>query len=319
MTEKAPIKVSVCIPAYKNTEYLKRVLDSLAAQDFTSWEVIITDDSPDNEVEELARSYKKLLPLVYYRNTPAHGMPANWNTCYDHARGQYIKIMHDDDWFTRPDAISKMAAALDANPDCDLVFSAFRECFIDHPGKVNEVHCSSFYRQLLKQDPVHLFQKNFIGPPSAVMHRNNPAYRYDVRLQWLVDMDFYINLLRHKPGFVYLDEALVNIGISDLQLTKSCFGVRTVEIPEYFYLLRKVGENALQSLYVFDFFWRLMRNLGIREEKELYEAGMEGETPAVVKYILKRQRPFSFKLLKNGAINKILTGLSFTGRPRKNG
>ncbi|MCK7555862.1 glycosyltransferase [Chitinophaga sedimenti] len=311
------VKVSICIPAYKNVQYLQRVLDSLVAQDYTDWEVIVTDDSPDDAVEQLVKAYADSLPLQYYRNQPAAGMPANWNVCYDKANGRYIKIMHDDDWFTRPNAVRKMADALDENPDADFVFSAFRECFIDHEGKVNEVHCSSFYRQLLKQDPVHLFQKNFIGPPSAVMHRNNKLYRYDVRLQWLVDVDFYINLLRHKPGFVYIDEVLVNIGISDLQLTKSCHGVRTVEIPEYFYLLHKVGEEALQSPYVYDFFWRLMRNLEVREERELVEAGMQGNTPAVVKYILKSQRPFSFKMLKIGALNKILVGLSFIGRPRK--
>ncbi|UYQ95896.1 glycosyltransferase family 2 protein [Chitinophaga horti] len=311
------MKVAVCIPAYKNVQYLRRVLDSLVMQDYTDWELVVTDDSPDAAVEALLQEYQGRLPFRYYRNTPAQGMPANWNVCYDKADAEYIKIMHDDDWFTTPDALRKMAEALDQHPECDFVFSAFRECFIDHPGKEREVHCSTFYRQLLKQDPVHLFQKNFIGPPSGCMHRNRPEYRYDVRLQWLVDVDFYINLLRHKPGFVYLDEVLVNIGISDLQLTKSCHGVRTVEIPEYFYLLRKTGEQSLQSLYVYDFFWRLMRNLGVRREHELYEAGMQGETPAVVKYILKCQRPFPFRLLRIGALNKILVGLSFAGRPRK--
>lgn len=312
------MKVSVCIPAYKNVVYLARVLDSLVMQDYSDWEVIVSDDSPDHSVEELVRGYERQLPLVYFRNTPAKGMPGNWNTVYDRARGEYIKIMHDDDWFTQPYAIRKMAEALDANPEADFVFCAFREYYLDHPGKINEVHCSAFYQQLLKKDPVHLFQKNFIGPPSVVMHRNNKQYRYDPRLQWLVDMDFYINILRHRPAFVYFDEAWVDVGISDLQITKSCFGVRTVEIPEYFYLLRKTGVEALHSVYVYDFFWRLMRNLGVRKEKELYEAGMEGDTPPVVRHILKCQRPFSFRLLKNGAVNKLLMGLSFLIRPRKN-
>lgn len=309
------IKVSVCIPAYKNVQFLQKALDSLVMQDYTDWEIIITDDSPDDSVYQLAEQYFSRLPLHYYKNEPAAGMPANWNVCYDKARGAYIKIMHDDDWFTHPQAVRKMAEALDARPGCDFVFSAFRNCYLGS-GKTEDIHCSAFYRGLLGKGPEHLFQKNFIGPPSVVMHRNNAAYRYDVKLRWMVDKDFYINVLQHVPAFIYLDEVLVNIGISENQITQSVKGVRKVEVPENFYLLSKTGEQHLHNIYVYDFFWRLMRNLGVRQPQELKEAGLEGPVPALVEQILQRQRLFPLSLLKIGPVSKLLMALSYAFRQR---
>lgn len=309
------IKVSVCIPAYKNVRFLEKALDALVMQDYTDWEIIITDDSPDDSVRALAAQYHARLPLHYYKNEPAAGMPANWNVCYDKARGAYIKILHDDDWFTSPQAIRKMAEALDARPDCDFVFSAFRNCYLGS-GRTEDVHCSAFFQRLLRKGPEHLFQKNFIGPPSVVMHRNKAAYRYDVKLRWMVDKDFYMNILRQTPAFIYLDDILVNIGMSENQITQSVKGVREVEVPEQFYLLSKTGEQHLHNIYVYDFFWRLMRNLGLRRPQELKEAGLQGEPPALIVQILQRQRLFPLSLLKIGPVSKLLMAISYIFRRR---
>jgi glycosyltransferase involved in cell wall biosynthesis len=42
--------ISICIPAYKRTEFLQRLLDSIDIQTFKNFEVIVTDDSPGNDV-----------------------------------------------------------------------------------------------------------------------------------------------------------------------------------------------------------------------------------------------------------------------------
>jgi glycosyltransferase involved in cell wall biosynthesis len=91
--------ISVCIPAYKRTEFLKRLLDSLMIQNFKNFEVVITDDSPGNDVKTLVQGYSEL-PIKYFRNEHALGTPENWNEGLRQAKGGWIKIMHDDDWFT---------------------------------------------------------------------------------------------------------------------------------------------------------------------------------------------------------------------------
>ena len=60
--------ISICIPAYKRIDFLKRLLDSIAIQSFRDFEVIVTDDSPSDEVELFCKLYNKRFVLYYYKN-----------------------------------------------------------------------------------------------------------------------------------------------------------------------------------------------------------------------------------------------------------
>ena len=51
-------KVSICIPCYQQAMDVRRLLDSILQQDYTDFEVILTDDSGDDEVERVAADYR---------------------------------------------------------------------------------------------------------------------------------------------------------------------------------------------------------------------------------------------------------------------
>jgi glycosyltransferase involved in cell wall biosynthesis len=71
-------KVSICIPAYKRPGLMKICLDSICKQIFTDYEVIITDDSPNNEVSEIVDDFKyKIKNLKYFKNEKRMGSPEN--------------------------------------------------------------------------------------------------------------------------------------------------------------------------------------------------------------------------------------------------
>jgi len=91
--------ISICIPAFQGEDYLKRLLDSINIQTFKNYEVIISDDSPDDSVERLSENYSNSFRLIYQKNKEPLGSPANWNKSISLANGKWIKIMHDDDWF----------------------------------------------------------------------------------------------------------------------------------------------------------------------------------------------------------------------------
>lgn len=93
------VKVSICVPAYKNPVGVERLLESVKVQSFTDYEVVVTDDSQDGSVEEVVRR-AEVPGMVYVRNAVRKGATGNWNEAVRHASGEYIKIMHHDDWFT---------------------------------------------------------------------------------------------------------------------------------------------------------------------------------------------------------------------------
>src|SRR2546421_11807457 len=110
--------ISICIPAYKRPHYLQRLLDSIAIQSFKDYEVIISDDSgDDNSVRDLVQKYDSVFALSYHRNTPSLGTPANWNNAIEKANGAWIKLMHDDDWFSSPTSLEEFANATKSGVD----------------------------------------------------------------------------------------------------------------------------------------------------------------------------------------------------------
>ena len=115
--------ISICIPAYERPAFLKRLLDSIAQQVFKDFEVIITDDSSSREIEELLFSTPYKYSIHYQRNPRPLGTPLNWMEGIKHATGHWIKIMHDDDYFTSPDSLQQFVDQIDPNIDC--IFSGY--------------------------------------------------------------------------------------------------------------------------------------------------------------------------------------------------
>ena len=181
-------KVSICIPAYNNKAGIERLLNSIKEQTFTDYEVIITDDSTTDDVKDVVSSCG--LNVNYVKNQARDGSTANWNKAIDMASGEYIKIMHHDDWFTFDNSLEKMVKLLDENEGAVLAFS----------GTMQVGTKESYSRHIKREDALfiekdwrNLYLGNTIGAPSSVIHRRCDK-RYDVNLKWLVDMEFYMQL-----------------------------------------------------------------------------------------------------------------------------
>lgn len=299
---KMPVLISICIPAYKNITYLKRLLDSITIQTFKNYEVIVTDDSPDDTVGTFLRNYTGIPALHHYRNSVALGTPENWNEGIRRAKGEWIKLMHDDDWFSLPDSLQHFADAVAANQG-DFIFSAYTNVFLK-TGRQESVTIKKSRKKALTTEPATLFSSNVIGPPSVILHRNDQRFFYDRRTKWVVDIDFYIRRLAVEK-IHYIDIPLINVGMSDQQVTMDCIGNRQVQIPENFHLLNKVGIRRLNNLLVYDAWWRLMRNLEVTRASEIREAGYQGTIHPVILSMVRWQARIPRPILVLGAFSKI--------------
>ena len=304
----APL-VSICIPAYKRIDHLQRLLDSIVMQSMKDFEVIVTDDSPDEAVQILCDRYKAKLPVAYYRNTSPLGTPRNWNEAILKSGGTWIKLMHDDDWFAGPDSLRVFADAIVSNPEGSFIFSAYRNIYSDH--KDEKVSLSGrFYRKRRYKDPSNLIAGNYIGPPSCVIYKRKGDVFFDPSLKWLVDIEFYMRYLSFsKP--VYIPRPLVNIGIGETQVTKASFRNPSVEIPEHFYLLEKMGEGSLRNLLVYDAWWRLIRNLSVTEERQFRDAGYQGPVPDKIGRMVRFQSRLPHWVLHTGIFSKVFMTFHF--------
>lgn len=299
--------ISICIPAFERPEFLKRLLDSIAQQVFKDFEVIITDDSSSRDNEELLFSTTYKFSIHYQRNSRSLGTPKNWMEGIKHASGHWIKIMHDDDWFTDKYALENYAAQLDEG--ADVLFSGYYSLDERSGVKKNKTISLSTFQQI-KKDPYRLFSNNLIGPPSVVLFRKSMQELYDPTLKWLVDLEAYVRMMR-RYSCRYISLPLITMSYNDTQVTNSCFREPSVEIPEALYYYKKHGLSSFRSLISYDGWWRLIRNLSIRSEQSLKEFTAGQPIPSFLLRIVRFQQRVSPRVLKVGVLSKLLMTLSY--------
>jgi len=108
-------KVSVAIPVYNRENYIAQAIDSILAQTFTNFELLVIDDgSADNSVA-IVRSYSDpRIRLVCHEANG--GVAVARNSAIVHARGEYLAFLDSDDW-AYPQRLAKQVAFLDSHPD----------------------------------------------------------------------------------------------------------------------------------------------------------------------------------------------------------
>lgn len=300
---------SICVPVYKNTHFLERLLESTLKQTFQDYELVITDDSPDDSVKDFL--VKKYLDkrIRYYKNHKSLGTPENWNEGIRRAQGQWIKLMHDDDWFASAHALQCFYEATQSEK-ADFYFSGYNNVFLDDNDRVEEVVFPNRRWLRVKKYAPNLYTRNVIGAPSVVLVKNTLGELYDNRMKWLVDIDYYIRIMQ-KGKIVHIPEPLVNLGRSNLQVTSYTQNMPAVEIPEGLLLQSKLGYTSFHHILFFDAWWRLVRNLGIRKIDEFGKYASPQQVPKSIWLIISVQKVFPTGLLRIGPFSKILMTLSW--------
>jgi len=124
--------ISVCIPHYNRSEYLKEVLRSIAVQTFPNIEVIVSDDaSTDGSSREIPRFLESLVHGPHarfeYRLQPTNlGYDANLRSALNAATGDYLLILGNDDALADAQAIERLVFCLRDFNYPEVCYTSFR-------------------------------------------------------------------------------------------------------------------------------------------------------------------------------------------------
>lgn len=302
--------ISICIPAYKKPHYVVRVLQSVLQQTYRNVEIIISDDSPDEDIKEAIEPYTNELSIQYFHNQPALGSPKNWNAALDKGKGDLLVLMHQDDWYHAPDALEQYVKVFNQNPGVDFVFC--RNTAVDEEGRVTVLQARSEMLPQLSQKPNRLVLAQVIGPPSNTMLKRTVTTRYDEKMIWLVDVDYYARVLKEGYRYHYIPAHLVSIGLHEDQTTVFCRNHADIIFKENIWFAGKIGEGAFKDILIYDYYWRLLRNGGIRSMQDIIANGVqEPEVPGIILHMLKHQRKLSLAALQNGWYSKGQMAISY--------
>ena len=292
--------VSICIPAYENAEGVQRLLLSIVRQTMTDYEVILSDDSASDAVktaaEETMREAGQLEKLRYFRNSSPSGAAANWNRAAELSRAPYVKIMHHDDWFAEDSALEEMVRELDLHPEADLYFCGTVQTQLQNANLAFSRSITEKQEKMLSEDIRSLYLENGIGAPSATLVRRDAllryGIRYDERLSWLVDTDYYLQILEKNPHYVCSHRPLIAIGLSDDQLTNRCLNDPELMRREYTIVYQKHGledsdscQEKLAQIYA-----RYPKQRGSDEGNSMPSEGVIHEDVILPSGILRRAR-----------------------------
>ncbi|MBO4220584.1 MAG: glycosyltransferase [Clostridia bacterium] len=115
--------VSVIIPVYNVTPYLKNCLDSILASDYSGFEILLIDDGSTDDSGIICDEYAKLDNRIRVFHTENRGVCAARNLGLDNASGDCVLLVDGDDMI-RPDLIGDMIRTIDEN-DLDCVIFGY--------------------------------------------------------------------------------------------------------------------------------------------------------------------------------------------------
>lgn len=289
--------IAICIPTFKRPDYLKRLLDSITMQTYRNFEILVNDNSPDDQIKDLIHSYQGRLVISYEKHPGPMPAVVNCINLVRRAGAPWIKLMHDDDWFAREDALQHFADAAESSGK-DFIFSGCNRVNLGTMAVTEETIIGE-NKQLLEESPLNLLFKNVIGHPSVVMHRKDNSIEYNPAFNWVLDIDYYIRYINAHQGYHYIPEKLVNIGVGPEQETNKYHKKAHVEIPEYFSLLSQYDHDLpLKNENVFHLVWILMARFRIRNIDQVKALGYTGRMPARLEELIRYQGKIPRIILK---------------------
>ena len=234
-------KVSIGLPVYNGSKYLKRTLDCLLGQTFLDFELIISDDGSTDATEEICREYEESDSRVrYYRQPKNFGMPVkNFQFTLTKAIGEYFMFASHDDYWSK-DFIEKMVMMLNADKECSLAFSDYKISNLQGEGEILISVSSSnsmspyirYLSRIIEIQPVLIFG----------MFRRNLIEIQDLKFFDFFEVNFGI-LMAIRGKIRISNESLMEWGIDGERKSYSITGKRMNYIPFYFTQVRLISKN----------------------------------------------------------------------------
>jgi len=115
--------VSVAIITYNQKQFLQECIDSVLAQDYPNFEIVVADDGSTDGTHEMLKTYEQKFPGKFHLvlSEKNEGITANSNRAHFACRGKYIAWMGGDDLML-PGKIRRQVEFMEAHPDCTICY-----------------------------------------------------------------------------------------------------------------------------------------------------------------------------------------------------
>lgn len=261
------MRITVGIPTYNRSNYLKETLESVLTQSWDDLEIIVSDNASEDNTKDVVDSIISMFPtrrIIYNRNDKNFGAYYNWKKCIEMATGDFFVMLSDDDLLL-PDAIKNLYQGFFEQ----TVLCIGNLIFIDGAGNATGEHDNPSGRLETYAFWDARLQKGFHDTPSAVMYRTKLAKQYfpiieecgscvDLALDLLIAIKGEVNCIDTKVTQYRIHEkndsknfyrcASSHINIIDFMKNYGIENKMMLLLERYCYDI--ICYNALSSLYL---------------------------------------------------------------------
>ncbi len=187
--------ISIIIPTYNQAKKLNKCLESIKAQTYDNYEIIIVNDGSSDNTCEVIKKYKNIFGLkLEYLEQENKGAPAARNRGARQAHGEFL-LFCDDDIIMHPNMLEIMLDTLKKNPRASYAYSSFKYGY------------KTF--RLWPFDENKLRQMPYIHTCSLIRKEHFPGF--DENIKRLQDWDLWLTMLEKGYKGVWIDKILFKV------------------------------------------------------------------------------------------------------------
>lgn len=231
--------VSIITPSFKSERFISQTIESVLAQTYQNWEMIIVDDvSPDNSNEIIEAYCKRDSRIKLIKLEKNSGPAIARNRAIEEAKGRYIAFLDADDLW-KPEKLEKQINFMEEK-NCALSYSAYET--MSEEGVLQ----NKFIMPPLKISYKDLLKSNYIGCLTAVYDTQKVGKIYMPLINKRQDYGLWLKILK-KTDFAYgLDESLAIYRIMSNSVSSNKY-----KLLKFNYLLFREHEkfSSIKSFY----------------------------------------------------------------------
>lgn len=235
--------ISVIVPVYNTERYLERCIQSIIAQTYTEWELILVDDGSNDQSGVLCDSYSQKYDQILTIHNANQGPAASRACGIEKAKGQFIMFVDSDDWLD--ESILTVLVTEQIKTDANMVCCIF----VDVNSKGTKHHVSSF-----KEEYIDCYTAE-----DCMLHMHRTRYLSGSPCTKLFRKDLFIEIDFCKNVTIGEDYAMI------VQLAQKAERVRLLHQELYYRFVR--GNSISHSGYsdrhreAFDNYMRIRKEL----------------------------------------------------------
>lgn len=209
------INYHIVLPTYHYYKGTKKILEHVKGTKSKNLSLYIFDNTNNDKIRNLYIKFRNKLNIYYVKNRPTITAATNWNKSLEYLKDklhnqiygkeQYLMILHHDEYFKNKDFFIELTKLIKQNNYPDVVSLT---TIISYKNKLkNRIHSTSFQRSLFhKYYFDYILMRNYIGPISSLVIKfKKDIPLFDIKLKWLVDVEYYKKIKNFK-NWVFTDD-----------------------------------------------------------------------------------------------------------------